>query len=316
MAIEVIKPESHAAWLAARQKDITASTAAALLGVHPYTTAFQLWGEKTGRARSPESDERVLRRGQLLEPVVVEMIRQDRPDWQITYKQDNTYFRDADRRMGATPDVFAKRPDRAGLGIVQIKTVAESAFRKNWIDKDTKDVVCPLWVAIQALVEADLTHTKWATVGAMTVGFTLDLHLIDVPLHKRIIKRLEEAVDEFWRIADSGDHPPIEWEQDAPAVLATWADSDGTIVDLPDDPELLAAAIRYEQSAQTITDAKSTMAEDRARLIHALGNAEAGRLGNRIISAKTQYRPAHEVGASQTRALRIRTEERIHNGPF
>ena len=38
------------AWLAKRQKMLTASDAATALGVNPYASAVELWAEKTGLA--------------------------------------------------------------------------------------------------------------------------------------------------------------------------------------------------------------------------------------------------------------------------
>ena len=46
--IEQLAIESREQWLAMRRQDITASTAGALLGLHPYVTAYSLWAEKTG----------------------------------------------------------------------------------------------------------------------------------------------------------------------------------------------------------------------------------------------------------------------------
>ena len=47
--IDIIRPADREAWLKARRSDVTASVAGALLGAHPYASAYSIWAEKTGR---------------------------------------------------------------------------------------------------------------------------------------------------------------------------------------------------------------------------------------------------------------------------
>ena len=93
MNIESHKPASHEEWLALRRQDITASVAGALLGVHPKSSPFQLWAEKTGLV--PETDDEetpAMKRGRRLEPVVIQIIREEHPTWGI--KANPLYYRD------------------------------------------------------------------------------------------------------------------------------------------------------------------------------------------------------------------------------
>ena len=76
-----------------RQRDVTASQIAALLGVHPYVTPFQLWAEKTGKLVPVQDDNAVLRRGRLLEGGGVQMAAEEMPDAVVTHNTINIYWR-------------------------------------------------------------------------------------------------------------------------------------------------------------------------------------------------------------------------------
>lgn len=309
MTVQIILPADRAAWLDARKQDVTASVAGALLGIHPYQTPYGLWAEKSGRVVSDDADNPVLRRGRLLEPVVIEMLREDRPDWSVEYRRDNAYYRHVEDRIGATPDAFATRPDIYGRGIIQVKTVADDKFRREWIDADTGEVVLPLWIAVQAIVEAALTESTWACVAVMVIGRGIDLQIVDVPLNTRVMARLRREVREFWRMVDAGEEPPIDWNRDGAAVAEVYRDS------MPDRKDLTSVAGLDEISGRFV-DAReahnvSGKAIDmlRPRILHALGSAEAGFTTNWNITARTSVRTGPIGQPVKSRSLRITPKE-------
>lgn len=309
MSVQIIYPADRAAWLEARKHDVTASVAGALLGIHPYQTPYGLWAEKSGRVASDDQDNPVLRRGRLLEPVVIEMLREDWPDWTVEYRRDNAYFRDTEARIGATPDAFATRPDIYGRGIVQIKTVADDKFRHEWIDAETGEVVLPLWIAVQTIVEATLTGASWACVAAMVIGRGIDLQVVDVPLNTRVMARLRREVREFWRMVEEGREPPIDWNRDGAAVAEVYRDS------MPDRKDLTAVdgldliVGRFAAARETNRVTSQQIDELRPRILHALGPAEAGFTTNWNITARTSVRTGPSGQPVKSRSLRITPKE-------
>ncbi|MCV0395430.1 MAG: YqaJ viral recombinase family protein [Rhizobiaceae bacterium] len=314
MPIEIIHPADRDAWLAARRQDVTASVAGCLLGVHPYTTAYGLWAEKSGRIPSDDQDNAILRRGRLLEPVVVEMLREDYPEWTIEYHRDNAYWRDTADRIGATPDAFGTRPDAFGQGILQIKTVAEDKFRREWLDPDTGEVILPLWIAVQAIVEATLTGSAWASVAILVWGRGIELVVEDVPLDAgaRVMARLRREVREFWRKVEAGEEPPIDWHHDGAAVLAVWSDSLPDRKDLTGVDEIDATIADYRASKDAANAAQQRVERLRPRILHALGSAEAGFTDNWDITARTSVRTGPNGQPVKSRVLRIHPRENIH----
>lgn len=309
MSVQIIYPADRAAWLEARKQDVTASVAGALLGIHPYQTPYGLWAEKSGRVASDDADNPVLRRGRLLEPVVIEMLREDRPDWTIEYRRDNAYYRHAGDRIGATPDAFATRPDIFGTGTVQVKTVADDRFRREWLDPETGEVVLPLWIAVQAIVEAELTGSTWACVAVMVIGRGIDLQVVDVPLNTRVMHRLRREVREFWRMVDAGEEPTIDWNRDGAAIAEVYRDSMPDRKDLTADPHLDATVVAFWDARQDHSAATKIMDATRPRILHALGAAEAAFTKNWNISARTSVRVGLNGQPVKSRTLRVTPKE-------
>lgn len=308
MKVEVILPESESAWHAARAKDVTASIAGALLNCHSYTTAYQLWAEKSGLIEPDREENEAMRRGRLLEPAAIAMLREERPDWWVEYRNDRAYYRCPDLRIGATPDAFAFRPDGVGPGIVQIKVISEEAFRNGWQDPDNRDVAIPLWIAVQAIVEAKMTHCTWAAVAVMVVGRGIKMHVLDIPLHENVWTALKSAVADFWRIVESGEHPPIEWERDSTAVNAVHRISTAKTIDLTADFDIDVITGRLEDTREERRAAQRIEEVLRAQVLHALGDSEAGETASFIIHAPTTYRAD---GGTQ-RMIRIKRKDPSH----
>ena len=154
-AIERRPITSRAEWLEWRMQDVTASDVAALFGVHPYgRTALSVWAEKSGLTGGL-ADSAVLRRGRWAEPAVLAMLADERPTWIIRPRARST-LRDASIRLGATPDAVAIDPERPGVGLVQIKTVTERVYERDWTNDEP-----PIGYQLQALTEAMLAGASW-----------------------------------------------------------------------------------------------------------------------------------------------------------
>jgi predicted phage-related endonuclease len=316
--IEAIPIQSEDQWLALRQNDVTASVAGALLGVHEYTTAYGLWAQKTGAAQdaAPEplrfSDDETsfrvsdLERGKLLEPVALALISKARPTWKIS--APGAYYRDPEARLGATPDALAIDPARAGTGVLQIKTVSEHAYRRKWRDPDTLEIELPLWIAVQAAVEAELTGASWAAVGAMVVDHKLTMHLIDIPLSRGLIERVRAEVSAFWALVEAGETPPLDYRRDGRVLARVLAQDDGDEIDLSGDARLQSLlAERAERSSRKSDDDEALKAIN-CEILAKLGNAALARCGQALISAKTVRRKEYLAKATSYRALRVKME--------
>jgi YqaJ-like viral recombinase domain len=306
MTVERIPITDRQQWLALRQHDVTASVAGCLLGVHEYVTPFGLWALKSGRVQEDPEESIAMRRGRLLEPVAAVLISEEHPAWKVT--PPGVYLRDPEARLGATPDLFIEDQD-AGFGVIQVKSVEPSIFRRSWRDEKTGEVNPPLWIAVQAIVEASLAGASWAAVAAMRVGFGLDLELVPVPIHAGVITRVRAAVAEFWRMVESGQRPDADWKRDLEMIESLYEPT-GEILDLSDRNDLPVLADEKQRLTQERSTIESRLKEIKGELLTTLDGASAAKIADgRVISAKRVNRKAYEVAASTYVDLRIQRAE-------
>lgn len=304
-------------WLKMREADVTASIAAILLGADHYQTYWGLWMVKAGKlaadavASEPEisadGDEITMPpagRGHAREAETVAMLQLLRPDWRLSYPL-GVYWRDPGKRIGATPDCLAIDPAREGFGVVQCKTVDPIKYREQWIDPDTQEVIPPLWICLQAIVEAKLTGASWAAVAVHREnwGSRPSVRLIDVPLHQGVWARLVEEVAAFWRSIDADEAPSPDFRRDATGIMRLYADAEDRTSMLDGEKASRALEIIAAREALKVREADGGAAEKErkildAELIWIMGNAESARLPDgRVIRAPTSKRTGLDADA-------------------
>lgn len=292
---------SREEWLARRKRNINASEAAALFGpeIHPFLTPYKLWALKCEMV-SDEADNPTLRRGKKFEPVVLDILREDHPDWRLN--QTQVYFWDDATRIGCTPDVDGTRPDAYGDGIVQIKTVGQFAFKRRWHDENG-DIAVPTWVAVQASVEAYLTGSTWAGVAAMKLGDGgIEVLYIDIPLKPHLIHAIEDRTADFWRRVRDGEPYDPDFGRDRKLVFDLYTEGKGPVIDLSDDAEFgeilqeRAQLKQVEKAGESATNQRKILD---ARIITRLGNSPAARSGGRLITIKVVKKKSYTVKPQQ-----------------
>jgi predicted phage-related endonuclease len=319
--VEIIAIEDRPSWLAMRGRDVTASAAAALVGVHPWQTAFGLHMLKTGQASEDvDSEPRIegdrivfppAARGLSFEHVVIQHVQALRPSWTVDYPLARYWRMPADR-IGATPDALAADPARPGFGVVQVKTTSDFVFGKEWTDPDTRELAIPLHVAIQALVEAKVTGASWAAVAVMMAGLRTETALIDIPLHDALWGRLRGEVELFWKRIAAETPPDPDYNRDRALIASLYADSDGGVVEIEGaKAERLACVLKQREALKAREADGNAAAKDRkafdAEIIHILGNAEAGRMPDgRIVKARTTRSDAYAVAATSYRTVTVK----------
>ena len=302
MTIVITPIVSDEQWHSLRAKCVGASEAGALVGEHEYLSYWGLWARKSGKLPAVE-DNGAMERGRRLEPVAVEMIRDRFPTWTITTVRE--HYADHEFGIGATPDLLAFDPDR-GDGIIQIKSVAPSAFRTAWRQDDELRV--PTWIAIQAIMEAHLTKSTWAQVAALVVDYEIHLHLIDIPLHAGIVEAIKSEAVTFWERVIRGQEPEPDYRRDHALIRAALGSDDGSEIDLSQDNELPDLLDRRETAARIIKEANEERDEITGRLLHKLGHAARGRFNGGTITAKMVSRAAYQVPPSTFRKLTVKRD--------
>jgi predicted phage-related endonuclease len=299
----------HAEWLKWRRQDVTASEIAALLAdaIHPYKSAFELWAVKSGRVEERVHETPAMRRGRDLEHVVLNMVAETYPDWTIV--PGDHYYRDPVARIGATPDAFVTCPDIEGLGVLQVKTAGE-AFRRTW--QAGGEIEVPLWIAVQAIVEASLTGATWAAVAVLEMS-EWTAHVEEIPIESAIMVKLRELTADFWRRVAEGDSYPPHYADDADVIARLYAEAEDTEVDLRADNRILDLVTQREAFKAREDDGAAAAKERKiidTEIVAKLGLAERGRLPDgRLIVAPTRRRGAYQVKASIWRQVSIKAAQ-------
>lgn len=305
--IEVYDATDREAWLVLRQRDVTASTVGALLGVHDYVTPLQLWALKSGSYQNNPEETEPMRRGRLLEPVALAVLREERPTWAV--EAGSQYFRDPAARLGATPDAHVIDPARVGFGNFQVKSVEASVFRRKWRDAETGVITPPLWIVAQAIIEAHLTGASWAAVGALVVGFGLELHIVEVPIHTGIIEKIRTEVAAFWATVERGEAPPPDYGRDGAMIAQMCGEDDGTTVDLTGDNAIYGLRDEDAALAETIKAADGRRKEIKAEMLSKIGSAAILTVNGEIFAtAKTTRRGGYTVAPTSYRTVRFKND--------
>lgn len=293
-------------------QDVTASAAGALIGPHDFQTAYGLWALKSGLIDEEVEETPSMRRGRLLEPVALNMMREEMPSWSI--EAAGHYYRDPTCRIGATPDAFAIDPDRDGFGVVQVKTVSPAVFKKKWRDRygenwndEYGETAVPGWIAIQTMVEAHLTGASWAVVAALVLDHGFEMYTVDVPINDGLIERLRNEVERFWMMVASGQAPDIDYARDAGTISRLKYNIDGPSIDLTEWNRGLQLAAEDKQLAEGISIAMNQRKEIKAEVLHKIGSASVATFnGQEFITARMVHRKASTTKASSFRDVRFK----------
>jgi putative phage-type endonuclease len=118
-----------------RKTGLGGTDIAAICGIHPHRTAFQVWEEKTGQAE-PVEETPQMRWGLILEPVVATQFRQAHPDITAGMAMNKTTFKNPDNPLlVGTPDYLLGDLEQG----LEIKTVG-TFMAKGFGELGTDDV--------------------------------------------------------------------------------------------------------------------------------------------------------------------------------
>jgi len=218
VAREVREITSIGEWLTWRQSLITASSIGALFNIHPHVSLDDLIAEKLGQRRG-EGDNASMRAGRILEPAVIAAVNEEKPEWRVV--KATTFHLIPELRLGCTPDAFGTDDL-----LVQCKTCSAAVW-------DAWRGTAPTHYLLQTLTEMLVCGRSRGVLAIMVRSPSFPLHLFAVARHPAAEQRILDAVAEFWRMWDAGEHP----QPQTAAGLAEMV-SDGSHKDFSDDNEL------------------------------------------------------------------------------
>ena len=221
-----------------RSTYIGGSDAAAILGVSPWQTRYQLWAQKTGLVplKTDPEKEKVFARGKRLEPVILQMF-EDESGLHVDHR--NRRFYDSEYSFLA-----AEIDGETCEENIDAKT-AQPFARQLWGEPGSDEI--PIYYTAQFMHGLMVTGRDVCHVAAM-IGLD-DFRIFKVQRDDELIALILEKELEFWELVQSQTPPEIETAEDA---LMAWPQSSGSRIEVSADVAERVIALK---------DLKSTIKE-------------------------------------------------------
>jgi putative phage-type endonuclease len=254
-------------WLKAKHGRIGASSAAKILGLSPWGTAYSEWVHLTEPFRLEPEDAR-LSRAERMEPWICDEFSLASgigavclPKYEIRTNPNLAPY------LCYSPDAIA----HAGKPLELKTAVLNSA--KIW----KNEVPIAYMVQVQQQIAIEDVDEGFIAVA---IDGPLDFQWHRVPRHQKFIDRMLKRVDHFWQHYVIGRTPPPTdyHEATTKALLRKYPTANGGVVELPDDMEPL-----YDEM-KSLTAAESAAGKRKEEIKNAIrermGSARYGYLAN------------------------------------
>lgn len=266
--VEIITPANETHWLSLRTQDVTSTESAALFGMSPYVTHFDLWHRKrSGVVPEFKTNDR-MKWGNRLESAIAHGIAEEQ-GWEIRPMKE--YMRDPDARIGSSFDFLI-----TNLGEpvhLEIKNVDSLAFKQGWIEHDDGTLEAPEHIEMQVQHQMAVSGFNRAYIGAF-VGGNRGV-VIERHRDEDVIRAIRHRVAEFWRTVDAGQEPEPVMPDDAKALIRLHQYAEpGKVLDASGDAEIARLVDEYRTAKALAENANEDAEVCKAKLLEAIGDAE------------------------------------------
>jgi len=300
----MLYPRTKEDWLKLRMGFVSSTESAALFGMSPYLTAFELAVIKKS-SEPPESYQENERMtwGLRLQRAIAEGIAED---YGVKIRAMSGYAT-TDAKMGASFDfeIVGKRDGafegpttlrdlhgQYGTGVLEIKNVDGLVYRNDW-----KDDEAPAHIEIQVQHQLHCVERKWAAIGVL-VGGNKQLMLWRMR-DEEVGRAIAAKTHAFWAELGAGKMPPVQLPEDAQVIKLIYGYAEpGKVLDAQADPDIKALCAEYSVAQKAEVAAKAEKDSAVAKLLMKIGDAEkvlvdgysisAGVVGETLVEAYTR----------------------------
>lgn len=312
---ETIHHATEADWLDARKKDLTSTECAALFGVSPYATKFELHHVKSGSIDvKPFEDNTRMVWGRRLEAAIAHGVAEDLGLIVVPFK---SYMRIPELRMGSSFDFkiigladFFSGDETArnmfrqhGDGLMECKNVDGLQFRRGWVD-DGETIEAPAHIEFQCQHQLEVADLGWSIIAPLVGGNTPRPIIRERDRTVGSAIRLEVA--EFWNRVDHGTPPEPDFASDKDTISRMFAANDGSEIDLTSNNRLAELCMQRKAAADQIKNAEAIKDAATAEILTIIGPAKkAYAAGGYTISAGTTAGSTYTVERKPFRSVRV-----------
>lgn len=308
-------PKTRDEWLELRWQFISSTESAALFGMSPYLTAYELAVEKSAEKRPDDylKNER-MSWGLRLQRAIAEGVAND---YGVKVRAISGYAVQPQAKMGASFDyeIVGIKDDfpadgnnmlrslyrQHGAGVLEIKNVDAWEFKQNWAavteesgDADGEQVdtfAAPDHIECQVQHQLHCIEREWAAIGVL-VGGNRQITLWRMRDHDAGNIMAARAKD-FWANLAKKIYPPVDLPRDAMLIrkLYRYADPDAVLdiqkVDTDDAKLIEELAVKMFEASSRKTTAEKEQKSLQAELFLLVGKASKALLKSGSISLGT-----------------------------
>lgn len=280
MTRQTITPTDRDHWLALRAQDLTSTDVAALFGMSPYKTKFELWHEKRSGTPTPVTQNARMTWGSRLEASIAAGIAEDN-DWCI--RPFNEYVRDDELRIGSSFDfrIITSEAGRAAAypgidsesdAILEIKTVDALAFRNGWTVTDDF-IEAPAHIELQVQHQLLVSGLSVAYIGVLIGGN--DVRVLRRDADAAVHSAIRDQARAFWDSIANNQAPDPVMPDDAAAVIRMHQFAEpGKLFDARNDATIAAAVAEYSRLKREARDLEELADARKAEILTLVGDAE------------------------------------------
>lgn len=284
-------------WREKRRKGIGASEVAAILGVSPFKSALEVWGEKVGVLDGVEENE-AMKWGTLLEPIILAEYGKRRfPDFDEgkpirRHNQRSIIFHDDPTiPLFCTPDGY----DPKGR-TVEAKNVSEY-LKDDWSDGP------PIHYLVQKQTQLAVMGLEEGTIVALFGGH--ELAWFDIRRDDDFVEELVGSAIHWWReYVETKSQPPASDPLASRALARLHPKDNGQSVILPESFAAIDVRLLEVKAQQSALEAERKMLETQIK--EAIGENTFGVLPGGVgrYSWKHTTRAGYVVDETSFRNLR------------
>lgn len=240
MKREIIHPKDKEHWLALREPDITSTNMAALYGLSPYLTKYEVYQAKKNGLQLPFEPNDRIEAGNDVEAYAAQKVAKDLGMEARPYKE---YIRLPELRIGSSFDWLL-----ADEIILEIKAM-------DWrIHKALEEDCLPPHIEIQMQHQMLVSGLKKAICAVWTGIYNYELYEREADLEMHDAMR--EAAAQFWRDVDAGNPPPIDPYRDGKILELVYKDQKDEMIDLTgrEDVDALVARYKHHKAEEGINE--------------------------------------------------------------
>lgn len=270
MSTEILPFTSEAAWLQARTRDVTSTESAALFGLSPYVTAFELYHrKKSGTVPAFQLHERI-KWGNALEEAIARGIAAEH-GWEVAPMKD--YWRVPAERVGSSFDFIITNHPSGAPAHLEVKNVDFLTFKRDWLKHDDGTLEAAAHIEMQVQHQMLVSGFPRSYIGAL-VGGNRGL-VIERERDEPVIQAIRAKCAAFWADVDAGREPAAVFPADAAAVIALHGHAEpGKLLDASADAELAALLAAYKEAAAREKNADEDKQSLHAQILARIGDAE------------------------------------------